>query len=134
MSQTLTISDHLLARLEAAARRRGLNSVEQLLETWQAREEEATHFHILAERWKKETAHQSNVAKKALHPAYQEIIGMGERAVPLILTELGREPDDWFWALHAITGANPIPPASRGNLLAMAEAWLQWGAEKGFRS
>jgi hypothetical protein len=34
MTQTLTISDHLLARLEAAARRRGLSSVEQLLESW----------------------------------------------------------------------------------------------------
>lgn len=32
MSQTLTISDALYSRLEAAARRRGLSSVEQLLE------------------------------------------------------------------------------------------------------
>jgi hypothetical protein len=134
MSQTLTISDHLLTRLEAAARRRGLNSVEQLLETWQAREEEVAHFHTLAQRWKQETAHQSNMAKKALHPAYQEIIGMGERVVPLLLAELRREPDDWFWALHAITGANPVPAASRGNLRAMAEAWLQWGSEKGYKA
>jgi hypothetical protein len=57
MSQTLTISEQLLARLEAAARRRGLNSVEQLLETWQAGGEELTRFHALAERWKQETAH-----------------------------------------------------------------------------
>ena len=94
MSQTLTISDHLLARLEAAARRRGLSSVEQLLETWQANEEELARFHTLAERWKNETAHYSNIAKRALHPAYQEIIGMGERVVPLLLAELRREPDD----------------------------------------
>jgi hypothetical protein len=134
MSQTLTISDHLLARLQAAAQRRGLKSVEQLLETWQASEEELARFHILAERWKKETAHQSNMAKKALHPAYQKIIGMGERVVPLLLAELRREPDDWFWALHAITGANPVPSANRGNLRAMAEAWLQWGSEKGYKA
>lgn len=51
MSQTLTISDRLLARLEAAARRRGLSSVEQLLETWQASEEELAQFPPLAERW-----------------------------------------------------------------------------------
>ena len=93
MSQTLTISDQLLARLEAAARRRGLNSVEQLLETWQASEEERTRFHTLAEQWKKETAHQSNVAKRAMHPAYQQIIGMGPEVVPLLLRELEREPD-----------------------------------------
>ena len=133
MSQSLTISDGLLARLEAAARRRGLSSVEQLLETWQASEEDLAHFHALAEQWKQETAHLSNMAKKALHPAYQEIIGMGAGAVPLLLGELRREPDDWFWALHAITGANPVPAVSRGNLHAMAEAWLQWGLEKGYK-
>jgi hypothetical protein len=130
MSQSLTISDQLLARLEAAAQRRGL-SVEQLLEAWQASEEQLAQFHSLAERWKKETAHQSNVAKRALHPAYQEIIGMGESVVPLLLTELRREPDDWFWALHAITRANPVPAASNGNVDAMAEAWIQWGVQKG---
>lgn len=54
---------------------------------------------------------------------------MGEGAVPLLLAELRREPDDWFWALHAITGANPVPAASRGDLRAMTEAWLQWGIE-----
>jgi len=132
MSRTLTISDQLLARLEAAARRRGLESVEQLLETWQTGEEERGRFRALAERWKKETAHHSNVAKKALHPAYQEIIGMGEGAVPLLLMELRREPDDWFWALHAITGANPVPAAGRGNVRAMTDAWVQWGREKGY--
>jgi hypothetical protein len=58
---------------------------------------------------------------------------MGQRAVPLLLAEMRREPDDWFWALRAITGANPVPPASHGNLQAIAEAWIQWGLEKGYR-
>src|ERR1700722_18223049 len=127
MSQTLTISDALFARLEAAARRQGLSSVEQLLETWQGTEEELARFQGLVQRWKKETGHFSNMGKKALHPAYQEIIGMGKTAVPLLLAELRREPDDWFWALHAISGANPVAPASRGKLQEMADAWLQWG-------
>jgi hypothetical protein len=35
MSRTLTISDELYGQLEAEARRRGLPSVEQLLEQWQ---------------------------------------------------------------------------------------------------
>jgi hypothetical protein len=38
MSQTLTISDVLYHRLESVARQRGLHSIEQLLEWWQARE------------------------------------------------------------------------------------------------
>src|SRR5438128_6698242 len=105
MSQTLTISEELLVRLEAAARRRGLSSVEQLLETWQATEEELAQFHSLAQQWKDETAHLSNIAKKAMHPAYQEIIAMGKGVIPLLLAELKREPNDWFWALHALTRA-----------------------------
>jgi hypothetical protein len=36
MSHTLTISDTLYARLEHAARERGFQSIEQLLEAWQA--------------------------------------------------------------------------------------------------
>jgi hypothetical protein len=55
--------------LEAAARRRGLASVEQLLETWQAREDELARFASLALKWKHETAQHSKVARRALHPA-----------------------------------------------------------------
>jgi hypothetical protein len=38
MSQTLTISDTLYARLEAKARERGLSNIEQLLEEWERNE------------------------------------------------------------------------------------------------
>jgi len=58
---------------------------------------------------------------------------MGKAALPLLLAELRHEPDDWFWALHAITGANPVPAESRGNLQVMAEAWLQWGLDQGYK-
>jgi hypothetical protein len=133
MSQTLTISDDLFSRLEVAARRRGLNNVEQLLESWQGKDEDRARFERLAEQWKAETAHISNTGKKALHPAYQSIIGMGKAAVPLLLAELNREPDDWFWALHAITGASPVPPQSRGNMRQMADAWLTWGFSEGYQ-
>jgi hypothetical protein len=40
MSQIVTISDALYARLEATAHLRGLASIEQLLEAWQARDDE----------------------------------------------------------------------------------------------
>jgi hypothetical protein len=41
MSRTLTISDELYAKLEAEARLRGLDSVEQLLEQWRSPETES---------------------------------------------------------------------------------------------
>ncbi len=74
----------------------------------------------------------SNVAQMAMLKPYQQIIGMGELAVPLILEELQREPDQWFWALEMITQENPVPRQAAGKVRQMAEAWIAWGKEKGF--
>jgi hypothetical protein len=40
MSQTITISDDLYARLDQSARDRGLDSIQNLIEVWQIAEEE----------------------------------------------------------------------------------------------
>jgi hypothetical protein len=40
MSQTLSLSDELYRRLEQAARRHGLAGIEQLLEEWDAQEQD----------------------------------------------------------------------------------------------
>jgi hypothetical protein len=91
-------------------------------------------FQDLVDLWKRERGPHSSSARLALHPAYQQIIDMGPDAVPLLLRELQREPDHWFRALHAITGADPIPEASRGNIREMAEAWIRWGRHEGLLS
>lgn len=83
--------------------------------------------------WKRERGPHSSSAGLAEHPAYQQIIGMGPEVIPLLLRELEREPDHWFRALHALTGANPVPRESRGNVREMAAAWLRWGREQGYR-
>ena len=90
----------------------------------------ARRFAGLAARWKAERGPSSSIDDLVLHPAYQQIIGLGPAAVPLLLEELRREPDHWFWALAAITGEDPVPPGSRGRLVEMAEAWLNWGARR----
>ena len=74
----------------------------------------------------------SNTAQMAILPSYQRIIGMGMPAVPLILEELQREPNQWFWALEAITDANPVPPEDAGRVRKMAQAWIDWGKQHGF--
>lgn len=89
-------------------------------------------FHRLATAWRAATSHLSSSTRMAAHPAYQEIIGLGTAAVPLLLAELARQPDHWFTALKAITGANPVAPADRGRIDRMAAAWLQWGRENGY--
>jgi hypothetical protein len=88
-------------------------------------------FQELARQWKDATLVTSSITEMATHPACQQIIGMGKDAVPLILDELRREPDHWFWALHAITGDDPVPAAERGKLDAMTKAWLEWGERQG---
>ena len=62
-----------------------------------------------------------------MHPAYQEIIGMGWEVVSTLLRELESEPDHWFWALSAITGEDPVANGDRGDILEMAQSWLEWG-------
>jgi hypothetical protein len=89
-------------------------------------------FDALVKEWRATRGHTSSAAKMAKNPAYQRIIGMGEAAVPLILAELRKRPDHWFQALSAITGASPVPAASRGKIDEMAEAWLEWGKAKGY--
>jgi hypothetical protein len=84
-------------------------------------------FRELVAAWKSGRGPSSFTADLTRHPAYQEIIALGPPAVPLLLRELEREPDHWFAALRTITGANPVPPETRGKLAEMAAAWLRWG-------
>src|SRR4029079_1399682 len=73
-------------------------------------------FRLLASEWKHQSRFMSNTAQMAMLHSYQKIIGMGMIAVPLILDELRREPDQWFWALESITDENPVPPAIAGDV------------------
>jgi hypothetical protein len=91
----------------------------------------ADRFQALLKTWKHETAFSSSTTQRAMHPAYQGIIGLGPRVVPLMLDELKRDPCDLFWALKAITGEDPVPPEDRGRFDKMTDAWLRWGREKG---
>lgn len=88
-------------------------------------------FLELVRVWKRETFHISSITTAAMHPAYQQIIGMGMRVLPLILRELIREPNLWFWALRAIARVNPVPKKALGNLNLMADAWISWGRGRG---
>lgn len=56
---------------------------------------------------------------------------MGPEVVPLILAELEKKPDHWFWALEAITGENPVSENEAGDMEASAKAWVKWGRQNG---
>lgn len=89
-------------------------------------------FARLADQWHEETGHLSSPSQIAMHPAYQRIIGMGERAIPLILRDLHLRGGQWYWALRAITDQSPVPQDAAGNIRIMKQAWLHWGANRGY--
>jgi hypothetical protein len=91
----------------------------------------ANEFRKHERKWKRETRHLSSPSEKYLHPSYARIIGLGWPAVALILRSLRRERDDWFYALRALTGANPVTAAMAGDMVAMTAAWLAWGQQHG---
>lgn len=96
--------------------------VDYKTETW-------LRFQKLTAEWKKQRGAQSSVTETVVMPAYQEIIGMGDKAVPFLIAQLqleGDQPDQWFWALRAITGENPVTPQEQGNFKKMAKAWIRW--------
>jgi hypothetical protein len=89
-------------------------------------------FQVLAQQWLEETEYLSNLNKAILHPAYQQIIGMGKAApdeiVRLILRELDHAPDHWLVALSEITGEDPAPDDA--DFHQAVEAWLDWGRKR----
>lgn len=88
-------------------------------------------FQALAQRWREETEFHSAASALFMHPAYQEIIGLGPAVLPLMLADLEKTHDHWFWALRAITGENPVPAEDRGKVQRMAEHWVDWGRARG---
>ena len=101
--------------------------------TTKTEELEAT-FNELAMQIKKDAGFSSRIADRVDHPAYQEVIKMGEVALPLIFRYMEEGKGGfWFDALHAITGADPIPRPLWGKIREMEKAWLEWGRERGYR-
>jgi hypothetical protein len=138
MSTDFSASDPVAARLHdlehrCAALEREVVELkrQQFDEPGSSSEETARVFRELAEEWKAFDTPSSSVKELAMHPAYQKIIGLGRAAVPFIVAELKREPDHWFWALEAITGADPVPDEAAGDLDAMAAAWIDWARAHG---
>ena len=85
-------------------------------------------FKELSELWYGDTKKMSFIRQKAIHPAYQKIIGMGWNALPLILRELKTRGGDWLWAIEAIV-RNENPAEGMTNFKEAVAAWLAWGRE-----
>ena len=99
--------------------------------TTKTEELEAT-FNELVKIWHKETDYYSFTDKVVGHPAYRQIIEMGQPVLPLIFREMEQNGGDWFEALRILTGANPFREEMRGKVIAREKAWLEWAKEHGY--
>jgi hypothetical protein len=88
----------------------------------------------LLARWREETAYLSSSTQLTRHPAYQELIALGPAALPFLFRDLEQTVDGHLSkALAAITGARPVPAEQRGQVRKIAETWLSWARENGYR-
>ncbi len=84
--------------------------------------------------WRDQTAYLSSSTQITQHLAYQELIALGPAALPGLFRDLERTRDGHLSkALAAITGASPVPADDRGHVGKVADAWLHWAAENGWR-
>lgn len=91
-----------------------------------------SQFHRILMQWRIETAVKSRVEERIASPAFAKIVKIGWPVVPLILSELRTRPDFLFLALHHITNENPLSEEDRGHPRRMVNAWLAWGARRGY--
>ena len=82
-------------------------------------------FKMLVDKWREDTFFQSSLSEICFHPAYQTIMAMGKEALPLILSDLEKRNDHWFYALKHI--ARRDAGAGAKNLEAARRLWLEWG-------
>jgi hypothetical protein len=88
----------------------------------------------LLRQWREETAYLSSSTAITGHPAYQELIALGPAALPFLFRDLERTRDGHLSsALTAITGAQPIPAEESGRIGKIADTWLRWARENGYR-
>jgi len=106
----------------------GLDSFVQTVDE----EETARRFEELRKEWKSGTQFTSSMTELLMHPAYQQIIGMGPAALPHLTRALRERQDVWFWALQSITGETPLPEPAEHTFQENVDAWLEWGRKYGF--
>lgn len=94
--------------------------------------QKASDFFFYLKKWKEETAAHSSPATIRMNRYYQKIIGLGDTIIPLILRELEREPNDWFYALEMLTKDEENPMTDDMGFKESISAWINWGKNKGY--
>jgi len=92
---------------------------------------EKAQFDALADELARASSGLSSTRRAARHPAYGEILALGEAAIPWLLERLeapGARPL-WLRLLGTLTSFQP--GAGQDTVPAAAEKWLRWGRSRG---
>ena len=92
--------------------------------TTKTEELEAT-FNELAEQWVKKTGMLSNSASIMKHPAYQQIVELGEAALPLVFRELEKGQMAVHWP-HVPESYHRSKPGAAAQEIAPPPGGLVW--------
>lgn len=80
----------------------------------------------LIEDWHNETLLMSSTDEMQKVESFSQIVRYGRSALPSIVDDLERKPSLLMLAAAEITGENPITEGIRGDIRAMAGAWVGW--------
>ena len=96
-----------------------------------ARSDEHVAFDLLADDLESAMLVSGSTRRLMCHPAYTEILAMGQDAIPLLLERLGRGGARplWLRLLGSLTAFQP--GAGQTTVQEAAAAWITWGKLRG---
>lgn len=89
-------------------------------------------FHALFNAWESKTFLQSSVSKIIEDVNFKKIVEMGEKAIPLIIEEIDKNPSTLVWALNLITKTS-ISSDQRLTVSAACKMWVKLWKQQSFQ-
>jgi hypothetical protein len=87
-------------------------------------------FDLLADELETVTLGLSSTRRAMFHPAFTEILAMGQPAVPGALRRLRTSANRPLW-LRVLGTLTPFPPgAGQDDIDSAVDAWLRWGGQQ----
>jgi hypothetical protein len=83
-------------------------------------------FYRALKKLAEDTKVSSNPMDFVKHHAFREILSIGEKAVPLVISEISTRPSLIVLALPMLTGTNVVTPDVQGNLEKISSRWIEW--------
>ena len=88
-------------------------------------------FELLADELAVATLGMSSTRRATGHPAYREILALGESSIPYLVDRLDDELDRpiWLRLLGSLTSLQP--GAGKDSIAEAADAWVRWTKARG---